>query len=327
METSFVVPSLNADLKSYEILRDNEAYRSREALLRELFQKYGNKATQYDVYEELQGVDQSLHVPLKRKAFEELENLAEKLPDKWKHYSSDSGYDCWWKFSAEYVDSKAPHLNEMGMIKVYISVDDISRIPETYYAAVSLLLENSDNGFYSKVSTMKRTDSMCFWVSRHGFDLLENHFKDNSHVVGGALPFVAYRGKLGISRELASFDSHNGIQAELISSYFHGLENADQVDMGEMYKLLVKAWNRELPEDHPVMRAFRFSKAQMILILLDTMDIITSRTRLSDDHLFLQENGCLWKALGEVNREEWDQLERHYQHAVEWEKGLAKWRK
>lgn len=320
---SFVVPSRNAKLENYEILRNSDAYRSREMLLKDLFRKYGTAATQMEIYEALQEIDESVHVKLHREKFEALEKLAASMPDRWERFSSYTSYDYWWKFSAECANSSVPQLSDLALIKVYVSVNDIAQIPEMYDEAVRLLLENSDNRFYSKVSTVKRSDCMCFWVSRHAFDVLEDFFKNSRDIVSGALPFVAYRGNLGISRELASWDSYNAQQAQLISSYFHSLKEDAAVDMGEMYQLLVKAWNREEPQDHPVMEAFRYSKAQTILIMLDTMDVITGRTVIDDHHLLLQDDNCLWRTLGDVSRDEWDQVEQHYQKNLQWEERRA----
>lgn len=109
-------------------------------------------------------------------------------------------------------------ISDLALIKVYVSLWDISKLSKVFCETVRLLLAYSDNRFHAKVSRVKRKDSMCFWVSRHAFHILESHFSECSDVIGGAMPFIAYRGRLGISRELATFDSHNSEQALLISS-------------------------------------------------------------------------------------------------------------
>ena len=82
----------------------------------------------------------------------------------------------------------------------------------------------------------------------------------------------------------------NSEQALLISSYFNSLEKEEDVSLSRMYDLLIKAWNQEISADHPVMKAFQYTRAQTVLLLLDTMDVITGKTVLGNDHLFLQEN-------------------------------------
>lgn len=174
---AFEVSSLNAGLKTYILQQDNPAYSAREKILKDLFRRYGKAADQYVIYEDLQGIDRSVESALP--------------PADW--------------------------LSDLALIKVYVSLWDISKLSKVFCETVRLLAY-SDNRFHAKVSRVKRKDSMCFWVSRHAFHILESHFSECSDVIGGAMPFIAYRGRLGISRELATFDSHNSEQALLISS-------------------------------------------------------------------------------------------------------------
>lgn len=175
---AFEVSSLNAGLKTYILQQDNPAYSAREEILKDLFRRYGKAADQYVIYEDLQGIDRSVESALP--------------PADW--------------------------LSDLALIKVYVSLWDISKLSKVFCETVRLLLAYSDNRFHAKVSRVKRKDSMCFWVPRHAFHILESHFSECSDVIGGAMPFIAYRGRLGISRELATFDSHNSEQALLISS-------------------------------------------------------------------------------------------------------------
>ena len=214
----------------------------------------------------------------------------------------------------------ADWLSDLALIKVYVSLRDISKLSKVFCETVRLLLAYSDNRFHAKVSRVKRKDSMCFWVSRHAFHILKSHFSECSDVIGGAMPFIAYCGRLGISRELATFDSHNSEQALLISSYFNSLEKEEDVSLSRMYDLLIKAWNQEIPADHPVMKAFQYTRAQTVLLLLDTMDVITGKTVLDNNHLFLQENGYIWRALGQASS--WTQAERKYNALEEMESKL-----
>ena len=317
---SFVVPSLNAGLKTYILQQDNPAYSAREEILKDLFRRYGKDADQYVIYEDLQGIDRSVGAGICRDHIESLKELAASMPDKWKDCFTDTGYERWWKFSVESADPEAGWLSDLALIKVYVSLRDISQIPKLFCGAVSQLLVYSDSRFHAKVSRVKRKDSMCFWVSRHAFFVLENYFSECKEVIGGTMPFIAYRGNLGISRELATFDSHNSEQALLISSYFNSLEKEEDINLSRMYDLLIKAWNQEIPPDHPVMKAFQYTRAQTVLLLLDTMDVITGKVMLDNDHLFLQENENIWRALGQASS--WTQAERNYNALEEMESKL-----
>ena len=317
---AFEVSSLNAGLKKYTMRQDNPAYADREAILKDLFRRYGKDADQYVIYEDLQGIDRSVGTGICRDPIESLKELAASMPDKWKDCFTDTGYERWWKFSVESTDPEAGWLSDLALIKVYVSLRDISQIPKLFCRAVSQLLVYSDSRFHAKVSRVKRKDGMCFWVSRQAFHVLENFFSECSDVIGGAMPFIAYRGKLGISRELVTFDSHNSEQALLISSYFNSLEKEEDVSLSRMYDLLIKAWNQEIPADHPVMKAFQYTRAQTVLLLLDTMDVITGKTVLDNNHLLLQENGYIWRALGQASS--WVQAERNYNALEEMESKL-----
>ena len=141
-------------------------------------------------------------------------------------------------------------------------------------------------------------------------------------MIAGTLPFIAYREKLGISRELATFDSHNSVQALLISRYFRTVENLADVDLGEMYSLMMQAWNGDLPDKHPLSEALRYERAQTILLLLDTMDLLTGKTVFTDDHFLLQENGCLWHALGMASS--WEKAEKEYHAELQMKNSMLK---
>ena len=317
-----IIPSLNAGAKKYEILRDTAGYHSREAMLKGLYRKYGPEASMYDVYEELQGLDRSVSTGLDEDRFHELKEIAGIMPDKWKDCIVSTGRDKWWKFSVESADPATPWLRDLALIKVYVSVDEPSCVMEIFSRTVKMLLEQSDNRFHAKVSRMKRKDSMCFWVSRYSYFLLEKFFEEEKHVIAGTLPFIAYRGKLGISRELVTFDSHNSVQALLISRYFRTVGNLADVDLGEMYSLMMQAWNGDLPDKHPLSEALRYERAQTILLLLDTMDLLTGKTVFTDDHFLLQENGCLWHALGMASS--WEKAEKEYHAELQMQNSMLK---
>ncbi len=68
------------------------------------------------------------------------------------------------------------------------------------------------------------------------------------------------------------------------------------------------------------MKAFQYTRAQTVLLLLDTMDVITGKTVLDNNHLLLQENGYIWRALGQASS--WTQAERNYKALEEMESKL-----
>ena len=94
------------------------------------------------------------------------------------------------------------------------------------------------------------------------------------------------------------------------------------VDLGEMYSLMMQAWNGDLPDKHPLSEALRYERAQTILLLLDTMDLLTGKTVFTDDHFLLQENGCLWHALGMASS--WEKAEKEYHAELQMKNSMLK---
>ncbi|MDO4337639.1 MAG: hypothetical protein Q4C91_06060 [Eubacteriales bacterium] len=181
-------------------------------------------------------------------------------------------------------------------IKVYITVEG-TKLRKLFTGAMKILLERGTHSFAGKVSKKKRLEHMCFWVGRDDFFLLEEYFSEYADRLITPIPFVAYRGKLGISREFRDWPSHNGKQAQMISDYFSTIRDEDEISVAEMYSMFVRAWNGDLPQDHPMIRDFKDATAQTLLVLLDSIDVIFGKKAIDDDHLLLSEDEQLWEAL------------------------------
>ena len=67
---------------------------------------------------------------------------------------------------------------------------------------------------------------------------------------------------------------------------------------------------------------FGEKRAQTILLLLDTMDLLTGKTVFTDDHFLLQENGCLWHALGMASS--WEKAEKEYHAELQMKNSMLK---
>lgn len=163
---------------------------------------------------------------------------------------------------------------------------------------VSFLVQICNRRFHAKVSRYKRSDQICLWIPREDFFALERHIATFDEELVTPLPFVAYRNKLGISREFCKWDSHNGAQATLISCYLQQIKDEAEIDAIDMYSLYVRAWNGELDESHPFTKEFKRNDAQELLVLLETLDVILGNATLTDDCLLLSNDGSLWGDLG-----------------------------
>ncbi len=152
--------------------------------------------------------------------------------------------------------------------------------------------------FHAKISYADRDDHMCFWVAREDFFKLETFIQAYDIFLHSPLPFVAYRGKIGISREFCSWDSHNGVQALLICTYLADVDSLDEIDVLDMYAKYVRAWNGDADEKSPYSLRFKSSSAQEFLILLETLDVLITGSQINDDHLLLNGDEQLWRDIG-----------------------------
>ena len=148
---------------------------------------------------------------------------------------------------------------------------------------------------------------------RPDFFALERHVTELDTPICTPLPFTAYRGDIGISRELASWDSHNGVQASLIGCYLESVGSEKDVDVLDMYAHYVRAWNGDLPKDHPMSKEFRNANAQELLILLETLDVLLGNSELIDGGLLLNGDASLWHDLGSARN--WYKLGQLLLHA------------
>ncbi len=290
------IPSKYAGIREFRgIKHDEEIYRKLNEKLVSLFSKYGNSITQRDVYDAIQNVRAKEDIPDFGKVQEELGRYAQCEEKTWSaHIDSD---EYWYRF--DFQRKKDDHgFSDLALVKVYLTVRDVERLSEVFCEAVRYLIDNGKHLFHAKLSRKKRDDQMCFWVGREDFFSFEKLIIKYDDTLITPLPFIAYRGKAGISREFYTWDSHNGVQATLISRYLTTIKKEEDIDLFDMYSLYIKAWNGELEESHPFSKNFKSANAQELLILMESLDCILNRRMLADDHILLNGDGELWHALG-----------------------------
>ena len=155
---------------------------------------------------------------------------------------------------------------------------------------------------------------MCFWVAREDYFKLEKYVKKFEKSLHSPLPFTAYRKMMGVSREFYSWDSHNGVQAELICLYLRHIEKEEDIEILDLYSLYIQAWNGELPDDHYMTQHYKESNAQELLILVETLDILLGNGGSREDNLLLNGDEALWHALGSAKN--WYQVEKRLQESA-----------
>jgi len=250
------------DIFNVNFNADTETYESMEALIQDLYDKYGVNASYEDLYREFQKVNEDITTDIKQGCYEEREMFAE-IKRVWVNA------DRYWLYINKY-DFAA-----MDIIKVYATPFDSTRLIDIYHGAVSLLID-SENGFASKASKIQRLDPLCFWVERKDFFRLEEYLRQFNLV--RALPFIPYRGNIGISRE--TLESYNRSLAQLMTLYF--ATKPIKVNLADMYLLLVKMMNKEADCKNYFLR-----DPHTVAVLLKSMEIIVNEEEIKDDNILL----------------------------------------
>ena len=294
------IPSRNVGIRDYLIDTDTPAYQKLEQLVRDLFVKFGSTATHTDLFQEMHCVDDNVRSDWNEKYYNQLKQELDKYADRWKHLNIEK-HNNHWCFVNGTPKNEDDEITCLMYIKMYISVPDDIHISTLFMDAVRVLADKGINSFTAKVSKYKRHDAICIWVSRHDFFLMEQFFKSREDEICRKLPFIVYRGNIGIGREMASWDSQSGIQCRLFATYFSMKERPEDISLSEMYSLFVQGWNGDLPDDHPMTKEFKSENAQIMLVLLDSLDVNLGITELNDQHIFLQDDKRTWNPLCDEN--------------------------
>ena len=278
---------------------DMEKYRKLNGVLKGLYKLYGESATQKNVYQSIQRINKEMSVENVENVHTVITTLKKhaEIQDNVARYRINFDDRHWGRISVERAEDKEG-FEDFALVKTYLSVIDEHRIAEVFESVVRHLIDEGKHRFHAKVGMDVRDDQICLWVSRDDFFSLEQHMKQYDELLYTPLCFVAYRGKLGISREFYSCNSHNSVQALLISEYIKYTESSEQIDLLDMYSTYVKAWNGDLESKHPFTLAFKHSNAQELLILLESLNIILGNEEIDDENILLNGDSFFWQQLG-----------------------------
>jgi len=308
------IPSQNASIREFSLPQDSKSYQEREKFLRELFIEFGKSDSMLKIYRRMHNVDSSVHTDWSKENFESLQKITAQNAYRWKWVRLD-GNDNFWDYVKVGALHKENEIHNCEMIKVYVSIDDDVHVATIFIDAITSLLSCGINSFYAKVSKYKRNDVMCFWLSKHDYHVLSDCLSTYQTELRQKLPFIAYHNNLGIGREMASWDSQSAIQAELITTYFSLVQKPEDISLSEMYHLFVKGWNNDLDAEHPMTKKYKETNAQILLVLLDSIDVITGKTVMDDKHLLLQDDRAIWEAL--CDGENWAAVGERYLQEIE----------
>lgn len=289
------IPSVYAGIRELHLVAKNqETLKELNSLLASMYDRYGKQIKQKDAYRLMQGFgeeEKSLNVKYDLK-----DMIAQMDIDPSCQISIDKDSH-WVRLDCERGDRY--ECNDMALVKAYLSVANEGDLREVFRKTVCFLIQEGQHRFHAKAARKMRADQICLWVSREDFFRLENYVRSMDQLLIKPLPFVAYRGKIGISRELHSWDSHNGVQATLVSVYLGSVQDKDKIDVRDMYEQYVNAWNGDLEEGHALSREFKRSNAQEFIILMESIHCILGNNEIDDDHILLSGDSSMWSALGE----------------------------
>ncbi len=298
--------SSNLGIRHKKLDKTSGNYLKLNALLKEIYIHIVPNFKDYDVYKYFQKVEDNKYVIRNREEFvETLDSLIDGNPN-WRHsHANGSGY--WVSITYKRVGEEHGSPANIYNIKVYACFQHTD-IEDIFVNSLKYLLQKCDNDFAAKITTVERSDQMCYWLSKSDFKYLEEFYKPFFSDMKQSLPFIAYKGELGISKDFPyRDDSHNAVQARIIADYFKTITNADSIDLEDMYNNYISKWNADLPEESD---EFKYQSALSFVVILDTLDCILGKNEITDDSLMLNGDDSFWEMLSDSMC--WADVNRRY---------------
>lgn len=314
-ELSPMVPRISPNIGIREKRLDKQSLKYVELndFLRSIYKKFYPRFDIGEFYGNIQEInkDESLVVDVQN-----LENILEKLHrgnGKWMDFSAVSSSGSWVQVTYERVDGQDDgYPGRPENLKVYACFDNTD-VEQVFISSLKYLLENAENTFAAKIAVCNRRDQMCYWVSQKDFKHLEDFFNPYADTLVKSMPFVAYKGKLGISKDFpGADDSHNLTQAHIISDYLRSVKSVGEIDLEEMYNNYIAKWNADVSEEDSWL-GFKGNSALSFVVVLDTLDFILSGKDVSEQSFLLSGEERIWRILSrsrcwaDVN-ERWNNL-------------------
>ena len=305
------VPSKFAGARTLSIeVADPQARMRLNAVLGAIFERQRqeeNGIRSIEVYEQMHNIEDVRVGEGLRKMLERLRQRAERAGCH--HCRVDDDHHWGWFHLERHGKDKRNW--DIALVKVYLTHRDQALSQVLFEDIVSYLIDEGGYRMHAKIARCRRDDHICLWVSRDDFHLVEDYAAEHATDLVCTLPFVAYRGKLGITREFCGWKSYNGVVSELIAAYLAQVDDASDIDVVEMYDAYVRAWNGDLGDNEAFTRAFKHSDAQELLVLLETLDVLLGNASLDDGHLLLNCDGDMWHALGSARN--WFEVQQEFE--------------
>lgn len=299
IDLSDQIPKLspNFGIRGKTFDKASRKYSELTDLLKMLYNRFLPSFDHYDVYRYFQKIDENNRIV---RDCNEFAKSLKKLSEGNSYWTEslanvNSGY--WVQvYYIRKEDNEKILPNRPKNIKVYAYIKR-SDIQTIFMDSLRYMLENAKNNFAAKIATCNRSDQMCYWISADDFKHLEGFYRQYVNDMVESLPFVAYKSKLGISREFQDVDSHNAMQALIISDYLKNVQSADSIDLADMYNNYIKKWNADIYEDGKDGCKFKYQSVLSFITILDTLDCLLGKTRISNKSLLMSGNAELWNVL------------------------------
>ena len=300
LSLDIALPSPNLGIREKRLDKNTKKYAELNAWLKEAYEHCCPDFSSDRIYHYMLKIDsqaQLIHIT------EEKEALLSKLSEgalNWKEGEVNSNSGCWIQIIYPKEGECQNHTPaNPENLKVYASMRDTTCTWQVFVDSMSYLLHNANEPFAAKVSTISRADQMCYWISHNDFVHLEDFFIPYFTKMDCKLPFVAYKGMLGVSKDFPGYDiSHNRMQANIIADYFKTVESGHDIELEAMYNNYIAKWNADIYEECHF-GGFKNNSALSFVVIMDTLDILLSNSELSEDSLLMTKDKRLWSALSE----------------------------
>ncbi len=305
LEKTVPLYSENMGLKRMKHLIRNSKYEELNNAVRIIYDKSRDCKNFQDLYRQMQSVYTDKPTDWNKSAFTELCNRCSGFREGWSIDLHNDSDHLWCQMTI----APAKWRYSISDIKVYVTMRG-SNVKDFLISAIEHLMSKCDSGFAVKVSKVERDGTICFFMRRNDFFLLEEFVKSRMHELRKGNPFIAHRNLIGISRDLMDLYSHNANQALLLWDYFQTINDRNDIDIEEMYQMFILGWNSELEEDNIFTKDFAGSTAQLFVLMMDSLDSLLGAKDITDDSLLLNDDRDIWSMLGSSKC--WDDVNKAF---------------
>ncbi len=289
--------SPNLGIRNKHLDKNSNKYSELKELLKKIYEHTKPQFKTNDIYHYLMGIDNHDILINDVMAYESLlQNLSATHP-KWKEVRT-SIWSGWIQVvyankSEQSSCSPAKPTN----IKVYVCLED-KDAAVVFVESIKHLLKNANNTFAAKISTLRRNDQICYWVSPEDFRHLEDFFAPMYNNLIESIPFIAYKNKLGISKDFPGTEiSHNPTMAHIISDYLKNVQDVESINLEAMYNNYIAKWNADIWED--TYDSFKDCSILSFVVIMDTLDAILGNRSITNNSLMFSDKKELWYMLSD----------------------------